>query len=91
MGVDRRLLSVKQGEQSVWAWLYGSERFAAEEIALAIMGVVGGVEGSTLPKGVVLALGEPAQGVEGWRLTHRQAQAALVVALRRGGRTEREG
>jgi DNA-binding PucR family transcriptional regulator len=25
----------------------------------------------------------PARGLEGWRLTHRQAQAALVVALRR--------
>jgi DNA-binding PucR family transcriptional regulator len=38
------------------------------------------------PGGVILALGEPARGIEGWRLTHRQAQAALVVALRRGGR-----
>ena len=32
--------------------------------------------------GVLLAVGEPAQGVEGWRLSHRQAQAALLVALR---------
>jgi DNA-binding PucR family transcriptional regulator len=34
---------------------------------------------------VVLALGEPAWGIEGWRSTHRQAQAALAVALRRSG------
>jgi hypothetical protein len=33
--------------------------------------------------GVVLALGEPNQDLGGWRLTHRQAQAALLVALRR--------
>ena len=38
--------------------------------------------------GVVFAFGEPAQGLEGWRLTHSQAQAALVVALRRGGRED---
>jgi DNA-binding PucR family transcriptional regulator len=34
---------------------------------------------------VMFALGEPARGIEGWRQTHRQAQAALVVALRRSG------
>ena len=32
---------------------------------------------------MVFALGEPAKGLQGWRLTHRQAQAALAVALRR--------
>ena len=32
---------------------------------------------------MVLAFGEPARGLEGWRVTHRQAQAALLVALRR--------
>jgi len=31
-------------------------------------------------------VGEPARGLEGWRLTHQQAQAALVVALRRSPR-----
>ena len=29
VGVDRRLLSVAQGERSVWAWLGGRERFVA--------------------------------------------------------------
>ncbi len=33
--------------------------------------------------GVTLAIGEPARGLEGWRATHRQAQAALLVAMRR--------
>jgi len=36
-------------------------------------------------QGVLLAIGEPARGLAGWRQTHRQAQAALVVALRRNG------
>ena len=31
-----------------------------------------------------LALGEPAHGLAGWRLTHRQAQAVLPVAKRTG-------
>lgn len=31
----------------------------------------------------MLAVGEPAAGVEGFRLTHRQAQSAQWVALRR--------
>ncbi len=33
--------------------------------------------------GVTLTVGEPARGLEGFRLTHRQAQAALAVSLRR--------
>jgi hypothetical protein len=78
-GVDRRLLSVAQGEQSVWAWLGGRERFVVADVE-RLVGM-----GSHRSASVVLALGEPARGLEGWRLTHRQAQAALVVALRRNG------
>src|ERR1700677_913591 len=47
--------------------------------------VVGHVERLVAAKwraGVSLALGEPAEGIEGWRLTHRQAQDALLVSLR---------
>jgi PucR-like helix-turn-helix protein/diguanylate cyclase with GGDEF domain len=80
VSADRRLLSVSHGEQGVWAWLGGRQRFAVGEIERAIAGA----SGASWPEGVVLALGEPAQGVEGWRLTHQQAQAALVVGLRRG-------
>jgi hypothetical protein len=35
------------------------------------------------PPGLRFAVGEPGHGLEGWRFTHRQAQAALLVALRR--------
>ena len=80
---DRRLLSVAQGRESVWAWLGGGERFAVGEIERAIVEVV-------RVSGVSLAVGEPAWGLAGWRLSHRQAQAALVVALRRN-RISRNG
>jgi hypothetical protein len=73
--MDRRCLSVPRGERSVWAWLGGRERFAFADVERAIASTV-------TPRGLVLALGEPASGLQGWRLTHRQAQAALVVALR---------
>jgi hypothetical protein len=74
--VDRRLLSVAHGQQGVWAWLGGRERFVAPDIErLCVAAPASG--------DVVLALGEPARGIKGWRLTHRQAQAALLIALRR--------
>jgi hypothetical protein len=80
VGVDCRCLIVAQDEQSVWAWLGGREPFVVGEIEQAISAAMTREEAD---QGVVLALGEPARGLEGWRLTHRQAQAALVVALRR--------
>ena len=74
-GVDRRLLSVSHGEGAVWAWLGGRSSLAVTDVERVLAG-----EG---PAGLLLAIGEPAQGIDGWRLTHRQAQAALLVALRR--------
>jgi DNA-binding PucR family transcriptional regulator len=35
---------------------------------------------------VALAVGEPRWGIDGWRLTHREAQAALEVMVRSPGR-----
>ncbi len=81
-GVNCRLLNVPQGAQSVWAWLGGRERLAAREVERALAGV-------PASGGVVLTVGEPARGLQGWRLTHQQAQSALVVALRRPRRITR--
>jgi DNA-binding PucR family transcriptional regulator len=36
----------------------------------------------TWPSQAALAIGEPGEGLPGWRLTHRQARAALPIALR---------
>jgi PucR C-terminal helix-turn-helix domain/GGDEF-like domain len=90
-GVDRRLLSVAPARESVWAWLGGRERLVAGALERAITGTdaMGSHSPAPAPTGVVLALGEPARGLEGWRLTHRQAQAALTVALRRPRRLTR--
>ncbi len=73
--LDRRLLSVAHGAESVWTWLSGRRRLAATDIERWLS-----AEGHP---NVLLAVGEPGRGIDGWRLTHRQAQAALLVALRR--------
>ncbi len=75
--LDCRLLAVPNGEDTVWAWLGGRRRCTAGDI-------IGAAEHGQAGSVVSLAIGEPAQGVAGWRLTHRQAQAALRVALPRG-------
>lgn len=67
------LLLVPRGEKSVWAWLGGPRKLSASDIERAHL--------HRHPAGVTLALGEPGEGFDGWRLTHRQAQAALAVSL----------
>jgi DNA-binding PucR family transcriptional regulator len=36
-----------------------------------------------VPGGLTISVGEPGGGLSGWRLSHRQAAAALPIALRR--------
>ncbi len=72
--LDRRLLSVACGQDTVWGWLGGRRPLRMADLRRAI------------PAGEVrIAVGEPAWGMHGWRSTHRQARAALTVALRRNG------
>jgi hypothetical protein len=52
---------------------------AAPRRARAAAAPGGASEGT--PRSVSFALGEPAEGIEGWRATHRQARDALRVAL----------
>ena len=69
-----RLLLVQSEAETVWAW-FGSSR----------PGDVAEFERSgrsVCSSQLLIALGEPAQGPAGWRLTHRQSSAALSVALR---------
>jgi predicted DNA-binding protein (UPF0251 family) len=91
--VDRRLLSVAAGEETVWAWLGGEHSLEMAQLEHAVReldpagggprdrGCSQGKETATVDAS--LATGEPATGLEGWRLTHQQAQAALAVALRK--------
>jgi PucR-like helix-turn-helix protein/diguanylate cyclase with GGDEF domain len=78
---DRRLLLVRPDQQTVWAWLGGRRRPDLEEMAA--------YGASQWPNHAVLGIGEPAHGLSGWRLTHRQAAAALAVALRGSERVVR--
>ncbi len=76
--LDRRLLLVPTGEQIFAGWLGGRKPTARDQLARYLS--------SHWPPGVSLAIGEPARGLAGWRLTHRQASAALPV-VRRGSRS----
>jgi len=77
--LDRRLLADPHGDKPVWAcWLGGREPLLTEEVIRAM---------ADMPStAIVVALGEPGKGIPDWRLTHRQAKAALSIAERHGQR-----
>jgi hypothetical protein len=72
--LDRRLLLVRRDEELVWAWLGGRGKVDLEQLDRLIS--------KSRPSQLKLVIGEPAQGLAGWRLTHRQAAAALPIAQR---------
>jgi hypothetical protein len=75
--LDRRLLVVQREEESMWAcWLGGTRQLGAEEAVRALAEVV--------TDGVFVTVGEPGEGLAGWRFSHHQAKTALAVAERRG-------
>src|SRR6476659_9082083 len=74
--LDRRLLLVRSDDEMVWAWLGGRRPLQSETLDSVLC--------SVWPAELSLALGESAQGISGWRVTHRQAQAVLPVAKRIG-------
>jgi hypothetical protein len=87
--LGRGLLCVPAGEGVAWAWLGGEHGLTVAELRRAVCGDERDVEispGGDGDERVSLAVGEPASGLEGWRATHRQAQDAMVVAARGGGR-----
>lgn len=74
--LDRRLLAVCREEDPIWAcWLGGRHSLAAEQALRAL--------GETPLDQVTVTVGEPAEGLSGWRLSHRQAKAALPIAEHR--------
>ncbi len=79
--LDCQILLVPRLNEIVWAWL-GARR------QLEIADVERQLDDSVAPD-VLLAVGEPHRDVEGWRLTHREAQAALEVMLRKRQRLTR--
>jgi hypothetical protein len=81
LSVGFQVLSVLRDRETVWAWLGSPRPLGAADL-----------EHAWSPGELArtsLALGEPGHGVEGWRLTHRQAHAAQWVALQRPGELTR--
>jgi hypothetical protein len=74
-GLDARLLAIPREEgQLLWAWLGSRRRLDPAELVTRAR--------AEMAAGLSLAIGEPGEGLAGWRLSHRQAQAALAVAQR---------
>jgi hypothetical protein len=71
---DRRLLLVPADSDVLWAWLGGRRPLDPAEV---LRGLAPGFAAEA-----ILAVGEPAEGFAGWRLTHRQAAAAMPIARR---------
>ena len=76
--LDCALLVVHREEETVWAWLGAGPGGGFDDVER--------LASRKLPERSALALGEPGEGLEGWRLTHRQAEAAFPIALRDPGR-----
>jgi hypothetical protein len=74
--LHRRALLIRPEESTVWAWLGFRRRLDQDELVA--------LTSRALPAGVAIGIGELGEGIAGWRLTHRQAQAALPIALRSG-------
>jgi PucR C-terminal helix-turn-helix domain/GGDEF-like domain len=72
-GLDQSLLLVSQGE-TVWAWLGARRGIEARKLERLVA--------AEWPTQLALAIGEPGQGMAGWRLTHQQAKAAFSIVLR---------
>jgi hypothetical protein len=70
--LDLRLMHVRRDELTIWAWLGTVGRVATETVYRA-------AEQIAQPE-LRIILGEPAFGLSGWRLTHRQARATAPIA-----------
>ena len=77
-------LTVPLAEGRAWAWLGSRHPFAKGDLDALLDRVA-----TTLAPGATLAFGELGEGLEGWRLTHRQALAVLPTARRQGRRVVR--
>jgi hypothetical protein len=67
-----QLLAVAHSDETTWAWLGGARKPTPENLRRA---------GIASRAGISFAVGEPGEGIDGWRQTHLQAQQALLVAL----------
>jgi DNA-binding Lrp family transcriptional regulator len=79
--LDARLLLVRPGGESIWAWLGTRQLVDRDQLNLAIA--------SSWPEGAPAAFGEAGAALAGWRLTHKQARDVFPIALRDRSRVTR--
>lgn len=78
--LDCCVLLVPTTEKVVWAWLGSRQRLDPTKLQI-----------HSQPRRFALAIGEPGEGLSGWRLTHSQAKAALSIASASPERVARYG
>lgn len=74
--VDCRVFVVSPADNGTWAWVAHRRAVDVEEVRKVL---------EKCAPGLAVAVGEPMQGLSGWRLTHEQAKAALPIAVQRKG------
>lgn len=74
--LNRRLMVIRVTDRTHWAWLGWSDDDDPGAIRRAVS--------QRWPSQLPVALGEQAWGIDGWRLTHRQASAAQRLIRRSG-------
>lgn len=77
LGCD--LLVLPREENTVWAWLGSPHQVELAQLERLVKSKAS----------LSLAAGEPRHGLDGWRLTHREARAALGVAVLEPGQLVR--
>jgi hypothetical protein len=65
-------LLLEEVESQAWAWVSSREQLQPSDLVEPLL--------TSAPEQLVLGVGEPARGLDGWRRSHRQATAALRVA-----------
>lgn len=69
-----RLLHAARDSETTWAWLSSRHEPIPKKLEEFLA--------CNMPAGVSAAIGEPRRGLDGWRLSHREAQVALQSMLR---------
>lgn len=75
-----QLLTLPRPDDVTWAWLGAPDQISFTKLERAA---------ATCSDPLAIATGEPRRGLDGWRLTHREARAAMTVAMLAGSRLTR--
>ncbi len=70
-----RSLRIERDPETAWAWLGSPRRPVVAKLQRSLV--------DNLPAEISLTIGEARRGLDGWRLTHREAQVGLQVMLQK--------